>query len=127
MSWASEPLHLSHALTEFVARRGLAAVRGDGQLRSIWKEACGEKVASQTKVLGFRGNILQIGVANAALLSELASFHKVSLLKQLRQQNSDLTIRDLKFRLQGSLAESGVTGQTVRRSASHDENQEPTE
>ncbi len=127
MSWASEPLHLSHALTELVARRGFAAVRGDGQLRSVWKEACGEKIASQTRVLGIRGNVLQIGVANAALMSELASFHKASLLKQLRQQNSDLTIRDLKFRLQGSLADSDTTGQTVSRMASHDEKQEPTE
>jgi hypothetical protein len=37
-------------------------------------------------------------------LSELASFHKQSLLRTLQQKHGELKIRDLKFRLKGDLS-----------------------
>jgi hypothetical protein len=52
-------------------------------------------------VIGLRNGVLQIGVANAALLSELASFHRHSLLKELQSRANHGHIRGLKFRLRG--------------------------
>lgn len=96
-----DPTHLSTAISELIAVRGLARVRGDEQLKSAWKEVAGPAIAGKTRVLNLRRGVLQIGVAHAALLSELVSFHKAALLRTLKQQHTDLKIRDLKFRLKG--------------------------
>lgn len=101
MDSASEPQHLSKALAELIALRGLARVRGDEQLKSIWKEIAGERIGSHTRVLNVRRGVLEIAVNNAALLNELVAFHKLSLLSALKRQHGELKIRDLKFRLKG--------------------------
>ncbi len=106
MSSASQPQHLSKVVSELIARRGLARVRGDAQLREAWNDVAGDKIAAQTIVMGVRNGILQIGVPNAALLSELASFQKFSLLQSLRERYSELNVRKLKFRLKGQMTDS---------------------
>ena len=53
---------------------------------------------------------LEIEVASAALMYELDSFHKSSLLEALGQQPG-LEINGLKFRLKGSLGEAVGGGQ----------------
>lgn len=106
MSAASEPVHLSKALSELISVRGLARVRGDEQLREIWNRMAGESISAQTKVMGIRNGILQIGVANSAMLGELVSYHRHALLRCLQQDHAYLRIRELKFRLKGNLADS---------------------
>ncbi len=103
MGPASDPEHLSHALSEVIARRGLARVLGNEQLQATWKEVAGEKVFRQTRVTAIRNGVMQIAVSNAALLSELAGFEKQSLLTDLQEKHPELRIRDLKFRLKGSM------------------------
>ena len=98
MPAARQPQHLSQALSELIALRGLARVRGDAQLDEVWREVAGSDIARQTKVLGISRGILQIGVSNSPLLSELALFHKFSLLKVLQEQHAGLNIHDIKFR-----------------------------
>lgn len=101
---ASEPQHLSHALSDLIARRGLARVRGARQLDDIWREVAGDKIATHSKAIAVNRGILQIGVASSALLGELASFHKLSLLQTLQERHPQLKVRDLKFRLKSDLA-----------------------
>ena len=105
MNGAGEPEHLSKALSELIAARGLARVRGDDQLRETWREIAGPNIAAETRVLGIRNGVLQIGVSNSALLGELSSFHRIGLLNSLKQDHAHLNIRDLKFRLKGNMAE----------------------
>ncbi len=105
MGAASEPEHLSKALSELIAARGLARVRGDEQLRQTWREVAGEQFAADTKVLGIRNGVLRIGVSNSALLGELVSYHRESLLQSLQQDHAFLKIRDVKFRLKGNIAD----------------------
>lgn len=97
-----DPQPLSRALSELISLKGFARVRGENQLAAVWSEVAGPKIARQTRVLGIRRGVLQVAVTNAPLLSELASFHKPSLLRTLRKDHADLNIRDLKFRLQGT-------------------------
>lgn len=104
MGAASEPQHVSRALSDLIALRGFARVRGDAQLSAVWNEAAGTVIGDQTKVLGIRRGVLSIGVSNAPLLSELASFHMTSLLASLQDSRPDLQIKKLKFRLNGHLA-----------------------
>jgi hypothetical protein len=84
--------------------RGLARSGGSAELASIWIEVAGSTIAGKTRVMGIKRGVLQIAVSNSPLLSELASFHKESLLSNLQQKHSHLKIRDLKFRLKGDLA-----------------------
>ncbi len=79
--------------------RGFGRTQGDRQLTELWQRIAGEMIAERTKVIGLKNGVLQVGVANAALLSELTSFHRHSLLQALRSEAGDNGIRDLKFRL----------------------------
>jgi hypothetical protein len=97
-------LHVSQALSELIALRGLARLRGESQLADVWKQVAGPRIAEGTRVLGINRGALQIAVTNAPLLSELVSFHKPSLLQALQTEHPDLKIRDLKFRLRGSIS-----------------------
>jgi len=101
MKQDSDPRHLSGALSELIALKGLARVRGETQLATVWSDAAGPEIAAGTRVNGIRRGVLHIDVGNAALMGELAGFHKQSLLATLRKQHADLRIRDLKFRLRG--------------------------
>ena len=103
MGGTSEPQQLSQTLSKLIALKGLARRGGQGQLQAIWEETVGGRFAAQTRVLALKGGVLHIGVRNSAMLSELVSFHKSSLLDVLTRQHAHLNIGDLKFRLRGDL------------------------
>ncbi|MEX0702574.1 MAG: DUF721 domain-containing protein [Planctomycetales bacterium] len=98
----SGPESLGKALSELVALRGLARPRGEAQLADAWRRIAGPRISSATKALGVRRGVLHVAVSNSPLLSELASFHKSSLLAAFQRDHADLKIRDLKFRLNGA-------------------------
>lgn len=98
-----DPQPLSRALSELISLRGYARVQGDRQLQAAWLDAAGSAVARQSRAVAIRRSVLHVTVGNAPLLSELAAFHKATILETLRTRFPDLRIRDLKFRLDGSL------------------------
>ncbi len=102
----SGPEHLSQALSRLIALRGLARVRGESQLQETWNKVAGERIANHTRALEIRRGVLCIGVGNAPMLGELASFHKQNLLKKLKADHPDLKIRDLKFKLRTDIKKS---------------------
>ncbi len=93
------PSPLGDVLSRLMTLRGFGRTQGDRQLTELWQRIAGEMIAERTKVIGLKNGVLQVGVANAALLSELTSFHRHSLLQALRSEAGDNGIRDLKFRL----------------------------
>ena len=95
----SEPQPLGKVLSELIALKGLARVQGTQQLQQAWQSAAGNEFAKNSAVIGLSRGVLQIGVSNTGLLSELASFHKHTLLENLQQQQPQLKIKELKFRL----------------------------
>ncbi len=99
----SDPHGLGDVLSELFARRGYGKPQGDQQLRQAWAEVVGELLAKNTRVRCLRNGVLEIGVANSALLSQLTSFQRIELLDQLQTRHPQLKIRDLKFRLQSSI------------------------
>lgn len=100
---AEGPQSLGDVVTRLVALRGFGQVGGQRELARLWREAAGPEIGRRTRVIGLQKGNLLIGVGNAALLSELAAFHKHDLLEKLRQASQDVAIRDLKFRLRGDL------------------------
>lgn len=103
----TEPHPLGEVLSQLFALRGYGRVRGERRLQEVWREIAGETIARQTRVLGVNGGVLHVGVASAALLSELAAFHKHSLLARLQSVHPQLQVRDLKFKLRGDLGSPG--------------------
>jgi hypothetical protein len=99
---ARDPLPLSVALSELIALRGFARVRGDNELEAAWKTVAGPEIAAQTRPLLVSRGVLSISVENAPLLSELASFEGPQLLQKLKQQYPHLKIKNLKFKLSGT-------------------------
>ena len=98
------PERLSAALSELIARRGYARVRGDAQLQAAWIETAGATIARQTRAVAIRRGVLHVAVDHAPLLSELAGYYRQSLLEKLRERHADLKIRDLKFKLDSGVA-----------------------
>jgi len=94
-----DPVHVSDAISELIALRGYARKRGDAQLQEVWERIAGSKFAGQTRATGIQRGVLQVEVGNSAYLSELAGFHKASLLRSLKEQHPELRIKDLKFRI----------------------------
>jgi len=94
---------ISQALSELIALKGLARVRGDQRLIEAWEQAAGEKIASQTAVQGIKNRIVMVGVENSALLNELNSFHKGSLLKNMQKEYGKQDVRDIRFRLKSKV------------------------
>jgi hypothetical protein len=94
-----------------IALRGWAQVRGQARLAEAWKAAAarlgspksGASIAAATRVLGIRRGVLQVAVGNSPLLSELAAYHKPSLLAALSRECPELNVRDLKFVMRGNL------------------------
>lgn len=99
----SEPDPLGNVLSQLFALRGYGRVQGQRQLSEHWQEAVGAETAALTKVLGLKNGVLQVAVANAPLMNELASFRKGEILEAMRSQAAGLKVREIKFKLRGDL------------------------
>ncbi len=105
MEGSKGPVPLSKVISELVARKGWAEEQSDRVLREAWMAVTEARIHSQTRIGPLRHRILTIFVSNSPLLSELASFHKNTLLNNLKVQLPQTTIKDLKFRLDGTLGQ----------------------
>jgi predicted nucleic acid-binding Zn ribbon protein len=92
------PELLGEILSRLFAARGWGRRQGRLHLERAWAEAVGPEHAQHTRVAGLRRGVLEIEVANSALLQELAHFHKRRLLEQLRPRLPGVTVNDLRFR-----------------------------
>ena len=98
------PQPLKGIVSELITLRGWARSKGDMQLQRAWREAVGPQLAPQTRAVAIKNGVLHVGVGNAPLLSELASFHKQEILQKLKRDWSDLRIRDIKSKLDSDLS-----------------------
>ena len=92
------PEPLSEILARVFTARGWGRRQGRLHLERAWAEAAGPEFAAQTRVAGLRRGVLEVVVANAVLLQELAHFHKRRLLEGLRGRLPGTTLTDLRFR-----------------------------
>ena len=91
---------LSDVLSKVIAMRGIGRIRGDRQLTDAWKSVVEPEVAAGSRPATLRNGTLQVIVSSSALLSELVSFHKATILARLKAEHPSLKIRELKFKLQ---------------------------
>jgi predicted nucleic acid-binding Zn ribbon protein len=92
------PEKLGEILSRLFTARGWGRRQGRLHLEKAWAEAVGPEHAAQTRVGNLRRGVLEVIVANAVLLQELAHFHKRRLLEQLRRRLPGTPLTDLRFR-----------------------------
>jgi predicted nucleic acid-binding Zn ribbon protein len=93
------PEPLGEILSRLFAARGWGRRQERLRLEKAWAESAGPEIAPRTRVAGWRRGVLEIVVANAVLLQELAHYHKRRLLEQLRGRLPGATVTDLRFRV----------------------------
>jgi len=94
---ASEAEPLRTVLKTFMKTSGLDRAIKEGEWRGLWERVAGPEVAAATASVGQRGGMLTVEIMDAALLSELASFHKATLLAALKDAAPDRGLRDIRF------------------------------
>lgn len=94
----SGPEPLKEILAQLFAARGWGRRSARLHLEKAWAAAVGAELAAHTRVTGLRRGILEVEVANAVLMQELAHFHKRRLLEQLRASLPGTTLADLRFK-----------------------------
>jgi predicted nucleic acid-binding Zn ribbon protein len=94
-----QPDSIANILSDLVARRGFARIRGQQHLEDAWSGAIGEPGAKYTRVGPLRRGVLEVLVANSVLLQELVGFQKQDLLSKLQDTLGQREIRDIRFRL----------------------------
>jgi predicted nucleic acid-binding Zn ribbon protein len=94
----SGPEPLGEILSRLFAARGWGRRQDRLRLEEAWAEIAGPEFAPHTRVAALRRGVLEVYVANAVLLQELAHFHKRRLLEQLRRRLPAATLKDVRFR-----------------------------
>jgi predicted nucleic acid-binding Zn ribbon protein len=92
------PEAIGEILSRLFAARGWGRRQDRLRLEEVWAEAAGPEFAAYTQVAGLRRGVLEVVVANAIVLQELAHFHKRRLLEHLRRRLPGATVTDLRFR-----------------------------
>lgn len=94
----ADPPRLNNILASLMALRGYGQVESLSALDEAWKAAVGESLASQTRLGKLTRGVLQVYVANSALIQEL-TFRKQELVAELVRRLPDHKLRDLRFRM----------------------------
>lgn len=92
------PERIGEVLSRLFTARGWGRRQERTRLERAWEEAAGAEIAKHTRVGVVKRGVMEIEVGSAALLQELAGFHKKRLLEALKKNLAGVTLRDLRFR-----------------------------
>lgn len=90
---------LSDILCELITVRGYGRLLARQTLENTWNTAIGEPHCRQTQVGEIRRGVLNVTVAHASLLEELAVFRKAALLASLQSSDLGAAIHDIQFQV----------------------------
>jgi hypothetical protein len=93
-----EPEPIKEILARLFTARGWGRRQARLHLERAWSAIVPPEYAADTRVLGLKRGILEVEVNSAALLQELAHFHKRRLLEALRDQLPGQPLKELRFR-----------------------------
>jgi predicted nucleic acid-binding Zn ribbon protein len=111
------PRSLPDILGELFTVRGYGRLWARQELEDTWNKTVGEPYCRQTQLGEVRRGVLNVTVADSALLEELVSFRKATLLAALRSGALATAIHDIRFRVGAVVAEVEVPGVTAWSSA----------
>src|SRR5436190_14887778 len=91
------PRPMRQVLSQLLAKRGYAQVQTAATCDAAWREAVGQKLATDTRPGNVRRGVLEILVRNPPVSSELG-FLKTKIVKMLTKLIPEQQIKDLRFR-----------------------------
>jgi hypothetical protein len=91
------PQPLAEAVAQLMASRGYARVQSAAELDQVWNDAVGQTLAANSRPGNLRRGVLEVIVANSAVMQEL-EFIKRKILKELTTLTPK-KIRNLRFRV----------------------------
>ena len=83
---------------QLLVKRGYANVQQASSLDAVWNAAVGERFVPQTKAGQVKRGVLEVIVANSAVMQEL-TFSKAKLIKALATTAADHQIKEIRFRV----------------------------
>ena len=92
------PEPISEILSRLFTARGWGRRQDRLRLEQAWAEVAGPEMARGTRVGALRRGVLEVEVGAAALMQELAGFHKRRLLLGLKAKLTGVPLKDLRFR-----------------------------
>ena len=104
MAYDPGPQPLARALGQLIQLRGYARVGAQSELADVWSSLVEERLARRTRPVGVKRGVLTVHVGTAALVAELHSVHRADLIERLAERAPHFKVRDIKFRLDSSLA-----------------------
>jgi predicted nucleic acid-binding Zn ribbon protein len=94
------PEAIREILDQLLARTSpLGRVVSEEALAAEWRAAVGEEIAAHTRVAGLAGGRLRVEVDSSALLQELSTFYRRSILESLRAGKIGRAIVEVQFKL----------------------------
>jgi predicted nucleic acid-binding Zn ribbon protein len=93
------PERLSEVLSRLFTSRGWGQRQDRLRIEEAWHGTVGELVAPRTEVGALRRGVLEVIVADAILLQELAGFDKRRILQGLQERLGPKRVTDVRFRL----------------------------
>jgi predicted nucleic acid-binding Zn ribbon protein len=93
-----QPEPIKEILARLFTARGWGRRQARLHLERAWAAVVPPEHLPYTRVLGLRRGILEVEIANAALLQELAHFHRRHLLEALKKQLPGQALNDLRLR-----------------------------
>ncbi len=92
------PQSIADVMSGLLAKRGYAQTQAAAEMTAAWARAVGPQFAGQTAPGRIRNGVLEVIVANSAVLQEL-TFEKKNVLNNLIEIVPENSIRDLRFRI----------------------------
>ncbi len=92
------PARIGDVVNQLIARRGYMQTLAADELRDAWRQAVGTEFAQESVPGVIRRNVLEVIVADSALMQEL-TFRKTELLGSLQRQLPHLRLKDVRFRV----------------------------
>jgi predicted nucleic acid-binding Zn ribbon protein len=87
-------------LAGFLAETKVGREVARDALEEGWREVVGPEVAVGTRVRGLRDKVLTVEVSSSALLQELRTFYRASILAALKARGAPLKdLKDIAFKL----------------------------
>jgi predicted nucleic acid-binding Zn ribbon protein len=93
---APEPI--KEILARLFTARGWGRRQARLHVERAWSAVVAPEHAVHTRVMGLRRGVLEVEVDSAALLQEIAHFHKRRLLEALRERLPAEFLKELRFR-----------------------------
>jgi predicted nucleic acid-binding Zn ribbon protein len=92
------PKRMADVLSNLMSKRGYARVLSTSSLDDAWQKIIGPRFAGDTRPGNVKRGVLEVLVANNAVIQEL-TFQKKQLLKKLQVEAPDQKITDLRFKV----------------------------